>query len=196
MIWKTKITEMLGCKYPIILGAFAGYDNQELSGTISKAGGLGVLTASAYKTDDDFRKAIKRVKKITKNPFSINFSSLKDLERDHEFYNYLEIAKEEGITAIITAASKIEQFGKQIKDYGLIWIHKATTMQHAITGEKLGADAIILTGLEGGGLKNPNQPGDPDEVVDPGPPSDEMLPDDIREFKEAYEEYLRTCKGM
>jgi NAD(P)H-dependent flavin oxidoreductase YrpB (nitropropane dioxygenase family) len=30
-------------------------------------------------------------------------------------------------------------------------------MKHAISGEKMGADAVILTGLEGGGLKNPNQ---------------------------------------
>ena len=30
-------------------------------------------------------------------------------------------------------------------------------MRHAIFGEKMGADAIILTGLEGGGFKNPKQ---------------------------------------
>jgi NAD(P)H-dependent flavin oxidoreductase YrpB (nitropropane dioxygenase family) len=39
----------------------------------------------------------------------------------------------------------------------MVWIHKATTMRHAISAEKMGADAIILTGLEGGGLKNPQQ---------------------------------------
>ncbi|GAG61256.1 unnamed protein product [marine sediment metagenome] len=37
------------------------------------------------------------------------------------------------------------------------WIHKVTTMRHAMYGEKMGADAIILTGLEGAGFKNPKQ---------------------------------------
>jgi hypothetical protein len=48
-------------------------------------------------------------------------------------------------------------------------------------------------------LKNPNNAVDPDDVVDPGPPTDEALPSKLTEeaiaFKEAYEEYLRMCKG-
>ncbi|MCP4763968.1 MAG: nitronate monooxygenase, partial [archaeon] len=32
-----------------------------------------------------------------------------------------------------------------------------TTLKHAVSGEKIGADCVILTGLEGGGLKNPDQ---------------------------------------
>jgi len=35
------------------------------------------------------------------------------------------------------------------------WIQKVTTMRPAEYGEKMGAEAIILTGLEGAGFKNP-----------------------------------------
>ncbi|MFX1452216.1 MAG: NAD(P)H-dependent flavin oxidoreductase, partial [Promethearchaeota archaeon] len=72
-------------------------------------------------------------------------------------YRYLEILNEEGIKTIITAAAKIEAFGKEAQEYGMNWIHKVTTMKHALSGVKMGADVIILTGLEGGGLKNPKQ---------------------------------------
>ncbi|MHA1489418.1 MAG: NAD(P)H-dependent flavin oxidoreductase [Promethearchaeota archaeon] len=157
MKWKTKITEIVKCKYPIMLGAFQKYDNARLTAAISEAGGFGVLTASSYKNDEKFRNAIHQVKEITKNPFGINFSISKEILGGHRFFRFIEVAKEEGVKTIITAAYKIENLSKQIKKNDMIWIHKATTMKHAISGEKMGADAIILTGLEGGGLKNPNQ---------------------------------------
>ncbi|TFF89065.1 MAG: nitronate monooxygenase [Promethearchaeota archaeon] len=157
MNWNTRITEMIGSAYPIILGAFAGFDNSRLTGAISDAGGFGVLTASAYKNKDEFQSAIGNVKKITKEPFGVNFSSPEDIKSGHIFYDFVDIAKDEGIKTLITAASRIEKFGKYIKDSGQNWIHKATIMKHAISGERMGADAVILTGLEGGGLKNPKQ---------------------------------------
>jgi NAD(P)H-dependent flavin oxidoreductase YrpB (nitropropane dioxygenase family) len=67
------------------------------------------------------------------------------------------VAEEEGIKTMITAAFKAENLGRKIKEKDMIWIHKATTMKHALSAEKIGVDAIILTGLEGGGLKNPQQ---------------------------------------
>ena len=155
--WKTKITEMIGCKYPIILGAFAGFDDKELTAAISKAGGCGVLTASTYMTEDEFRYALNYVKENTGNPFIINFSTFSPITSEHRYYKFIQLAKEANVTAIITAGSRIDNLGKAIKDNGLYWIHKGTTMKHALSGEKIGADAIILTGLEGGGLKNPQQ---------------------------------------
>ncbi len=157
MEWKTRITKMLGCKYPIILGAFAGYDDSKLAATISEAGGFGILTASFFRSEEEFRNAILVMKKITSKPVGVNFSIDKEITPDHAFYRYLEIAKEEGIRTIITAAYKVEAFGQKAQKDGFTWIHKVTTMKHAQSGLKYGADAIIITGLEGGGLKNPKQ---------------------------------------
>lgn len=157
MIWKTLITEMLGCKYPIILGAFAGYDDSELTAAISDAGGFGNLTASYFRSADAFKDAIQKIKRLTNAPFGINFSIDKEITPDHIFYQYLDIAQQEGVKTIITAAYKVNEFGQKIKEYGLNWIHKVTVMSHGINAIQMGADAIILTGLEGGGLKNPKQ---------------------------------------
>lgn len=157
MKWKTAITEMIGCQYPIILGAFAGYDNKDLTAALSQAGGVGILTASSYESDSEFRNAIQYVKKITNNPFGINFSVDRNIKPGHPFYRYLDIAEEEGIKTIITAAFKSEKLGMKINEKEMFWIHKTTTMRHALSAEKMGTDAIILTGLEGGGLKNPQQ---------------------------------------
>lgn len=161
MKWKTKITEMIGCKYPIILGAFAGFDNTQLTAAISEAGGCGVLTGSYFKKEEKFRNAISEIKKVTDNPFAINLSPNKPMDFQKDLYQmfgrYLEIANEEQIKTIITVGPKVEVIRKKIREYGMNWIHKVTTMRHAAFGDKMGADAIILTGLEGGGFKNPKQ---------------------------------------
>lgn len=157
MEWKTRITEMIGCRYPILLGAFAGFDDKELTAAISIAGGCGVLTASTYNTEDEFRHALNYVKEKTHNPFIINFSTFSPITSEHRYYKFIKLAIEANVKAIITAGSRVDNLGKAIKDNGLYWIHKGTTMKHALSGEKIGADAIILTGLEGGGLKNPDQ---------------------------------------
>ncbi len=157
MEWKTKITEMIGCKYPILLGAFAGFDDKDLTAAISEAGGCGVLTASTYNSEDEFKYALNYVIEKTHNPFIINFSTFSPITSEHKYYKYIKIAKEANVKAIITAGSRVDHLGQAIKDNGLYWIHKGTTMKHALSGEKIGADAIILTGLEGGGLKNPQQ---------------------------------------
>ena len=157
MIWKTKITELLGIKYPILLGAFAGYDDTELTAAVSDAGAFGVLTASFFRSDGEFRNAIQKIKAKTDKPFGINFSIDKEITPDHPFYRYLAIANEEGIKTIITAAYKVDEFGKKAKEYGMNWLHKVTVMKHGLKGVEMGADIIIITGLEGGGLKNPQQ---------------------------------------
>ena len=137
MKWKTVITEMIGCRYPIILGAFAGYDNKELAAAISQAGGFGILTAASYENDNEFRRSIQYVKRKTTNPFGINISVDSDVELGHPFYRYLDIAEEEGIKTVITAAYKAENLGRKIKEKNMIWIHKATTMKHALSAEKM-----------------------------------------------------------
>ena len=116
---------MIGCRYPIMLGAFGGYDNKELTAAISQAGGFGILTAGSYKNVSEFRMAIKFVKKKTANPFGINFSVDNDVKIGHPFYKFLNIAEEEGIKTVISAAYKAENLGRKIKEKDMNWIHKA-----------------------------------------------------------------------
>ncbi len=161
MKWKTKITELVGCRYPIILGAIGGKNNTKLTAAVSKAGGFGILTGSYFRNEEKFRKALSEIKNCTNNGFGVNFSPAGPMNFQKSlskmFNQYLEIAYEEDINTIVTAGARYEEFSKKIKEYGINWIHKATTIKHAINGEKNGADAIILTGLEGGGFKNPKQ---------------------------------------
>ena len=69
---KTRITELLGIKYPIIGAAMVDVSYPRLVAAISNAGGLGILSGQMYKPED-MRSAIKQVKELTDKPFGVNF---------------------------------------------------------------------------------------------------------------------------
>ncbi|MGB2583710.1 MAG: nitronate monooxygenase, partial [Dehalococcoidia bacterium] len=50
MEWKTRITELLGIRYPIMEGALAIIGTADLAVPISEAGGLGTITAWTLRT--------------------------------------------------------------------------------------------------------------------------------------------------
>ena len=62
---KTKITEMLGIKYPIIVGTMANISYPEFVAAVSNAGACPVLASANYRTPEDLRQAIKKTKSLT-----------------------------------------------------------------------------------------------------------------------------------
>jgi len=153
MNWKTRATKLLGCKYPIIQGAFGGFGTSAIAAPVSAAGGFGIITGSALRTPEKLRADIRRLRSITDAPFGVNFSigmcpSVEDL---------LEVAIEERVPVIFTSAFRADEHGKRIKEAGLKWIHKTASVQHAISAEKQGADAVVIVGLEGTAFKSISQ---------------------------------------
>ncbi|TFF94006.1 MAG: nitronate monooxygenase, partial [Promethearchaeota archaeon] len=74
MKWRTKFTEMTKTRYPVIMGAFAGLGRAEFAASFSNAGGLGIITALNFNTPERFKKELKSMKNLTKNPFGVNFT--------------------------------------------------------------------------------------------------------------------------
>ena len=58
MKWITKITQILGIKYPLVMGAFGGWGKAEFASTFSNAGGLGILAALNFPNPKEFKKDI------------------------------------------------------------------------------------------------------------------------------------------
>ena len=74
MNWDTKITQMTGVKFPLIMGAFAVIGRAEFASAFSNAGGLGILTAINYPKIEDFRTELEKMLLLTDKPFGINFT--------------------------------------------------------------------------------------------------------------------------
>ena len=152
MEWKTRITEQLGIKYPIIQGALAMIGKAELAAAVSNAGGLGMITAWTLKTPEKLRAEIQKCRSLTDKPFAVNLSPTVD----PILVPMREVAIEERVPVIETAGYRSEDHGKRIKEAGLLWYHKVQSVKHALSAEKHGADAVCIMGLEGAGLKSPN----------------------------------------
>jgi nitronate monooxygenase len=153
MEWKTRVTEILGSKYPIIQGAFGGFGTSAIAAPVSEAGGFGIITASALGTPEKLREDIRRARSITDKPLGINLT----IGLCPQIDEMREVAIEEGVPVLFTAAYRAADHGERIHEAGLKWIHKVATIKHALAAERHGADAVVIVGLEGAGFKNINQ---------------------------------------
>lgn len=152
MQWNTRITELLGCKYPILQGAFAGFGNSTFAAAVADTGAHGMITASTSGTPEKLRDDIIRCRESTDGTFSVNFT----LSQSLPWSEMLEVCIDERIP-VETAAYKPDDLVPRIKEAGLPWIHKAARVKDAIRAAKLGADAVIIVGLEGTGFKSAEQ---------------------------------------
>jgi nitronate monooxygenase len=152
MKWQTRITELLGCKYPILQGAFAGFGNWQFAASVANTGAHGMITASVSGTPERLKEDIRKCREATKGTFSVNFT----LTHSLPWNELLEVCIEERVP-LETAAYKPDDLVPYIKEAGLTWIHKAARVKDAIRAARLGADAVIIVGLEGTGFKSPEQ---------------------------------------
>lgn len=67
----SRICEMLGIKYPIVLAGMGGASVPRLAAAVSNAGGLGVLGAAAC-SPDQLRAWIRETRSLTDRPFGVD----------------------------------------------------------------------------------------------------------------------------
>ncbi len=152
MNWDTRVTGLLNCKYPILQGALHTYGNWKLAAAVAETGAYGTITAAISKTPEKLRDGIKRCRDATSGSFGVNltFSYCPRIEE------MLEVCIEEKVP-VETSAYKPDSLAPRIKEAGLKWLHKSARVKDALRAEHLGADAVIIVGLEGTGFKHPLQ---------------------------------------
>ncbi len=154
---KTRLTEMLGIKYPIVCGGMMRLAYPGLCAAISNAGGLGNLTSFMYPDKKALKAAIQETRDLTDKPFWINVTMLPALSASDKLYrNYFEVIAEEKITAVEIGGTPLDRFAdgeyvKILKDAGVKLIHKVGSVKHALHCEEAGYDAVIAAGVEEGG---------------------------------------------
>lgn len=152
MEWKTRITGLLGCKYPILLGAIDRLGGWKLAAAVADTGAHGTITATISGTPEKLREDIRSCRKATSGSFGVNLS----IGLCPDIDGMLEVCIAERVP-IETSVYKPDALAARIKQSGLPWIHKSARIKDAVHAQEQGADAIILVGLEGAGIKNPEQ---------------------------------------
>lgn len=148
MNWETRVTQLLGIRYPIIQGGLAYLAYSDLAAAVSNSGGLGQITAMSLESPEKLKEEMRLVKAMTDQPFGVNFAIG---QQGRPFEGFVEAALEEGMKiATITGGNPKLVFdlleGTDVKKLVLV-----ASKRQAEKAEELGADAVMVVGQEGGG---------------------------------------------
>ncbi|EER19460.1 conserved hypothetical protein [Perkinsus marinus ATCC 50983] len=147
---KTKFTEMFGVEKPIMQGGMHHVGFAVMAAAVSNAGGLGTITALTFKTPEKLREEIKKCKALTNKPFAVNMTILPALVPPN-YQAFADVVVEEGVKVVETAGRNPADFIKFFKKHDVKVIHKCTSIRHALTAARAGADMISMDGFEAGG---------------------------------------------
>jgi len=142
---KSRITDLLGIKYPIIQGGMAWVAEYHLAAAVSNAGGLGIIGAASAPAEV-VREQIQKTKELTDKPFGVNVMLMNP--------NAEEVAKvivEEGVKVVTTGAGNPAKFMEMWKAAGVKVIPVVASVAMAKLMERAGADAVVAEGMESGG---------------------------------------------
>lgn len=141
----SRISNILGIKYPVIQGGMAWVAEHHLAAAVSNAGGFGIIGAASA-PPEIVREEIRKCKELTDRPFGVNIMLLNP--------NADEVAKivvEEGIRAVTTGAGNPAKYMAMWKEAGVKVIPVVASVAMAKLMERDGADAVIAEGMESGG---------------------------------------------
>jgi enoyl-[acyl-carrier protein] reductase II len=151
---KTRITELLGIEHPIFQAAMSwASSNAPLIIAVSNAGGMGVIAAGPMRPDD-FKDALKDIKRKTSKPFGVNIPL--NHARAPEL---LDIAYEARIPVMVASQGGPRAHLARFRAIGTKWLHVVTSVEHAAKAESAGVDALVVDGAEAGGHPPPSEVG-------------------------------------
>jgi enoyl-[acyl-carrier protein] reductase II len=139
---KTRITEMVGIEYPIVLSGMSWISTPKMVAAVSNAGGLGILATGPLNSGQT-KEAIREIRKLTDKPFGANASLM--------FPGAVENAKvllQEKVPVINFALGKGDWIVKEAHKYGGKVFATVVNVKHAKRAQDFGTDAVIATGQE------------------------------------------------
>ena len=142
---KTRITDLLGIKYPILQGGMAWVAESTLAAAVSNAGGAGIIAGGAAPIDY-LREQIRRAKSLTDKPFGVNVMLMSPNAEE-----LAQLVIDEGVSFVTTGAGNPGKFMESWKSAGIKVIPVVPSVALAKRMERAGADAVIAEGTESGG---------------------------------------------
>jgi nitronate monooxygenase len=146
-MFKTRITELFGIRYPIIAGGMHLLSRAELVAAVSNAGGLGILASTTFETKEELREEIRKTKSLTNKPFGVNLN-LFPMMRQRSIEEDIELFIDEGVEIVESSGASPEPYVPRLKEAGIKIIHKVPAVRFAQKAESVGVDAVTIVGFE------------------------------------------------
>ena len=141
----TRLTELLGIKYPIIQGAMAWISDATLASAVSNAGGAGIVSLGG-RTTEYTRDEIRRCRTLTDKPFGVNVMLMAPNKDE-----IVDVICEEKPAFVTLGAGNPVPYFEKLHAAGIKVIPVVPNVKLAKRVEEKGADAIVVEGQEAGG---------------------------------------------
>jgi nitronate monooxygenase len=144
----TKLTEKLGCRYPIISAGMGGPARSELAAAVSSAGGfgqLGMVRESAKLIEQE----IAATRRLTNRPFAVNL--IPDATDATLLDEELAACFHAGVAAMTFFWGVNEKAVARAKQAGCLVLYQVGSVAEARKAEDSGVDVVIVQGVEAGG---------------------------------------------
>lgn len=147
---QTKLTTLLGIKYPIIQAPMFLVSNVAMVTEAMQSGIAGCIPALNYRTLEELREAIRELHKNKVEGGSFGFNLIVN-KSNVKYRGQLDVLCEEGCDFIITSLGSPEETIKKAHAAGIKVFCDVTDLHFAKKIEGLGADAAIAVNNEAGG---------------------------------------------
>ncbi len=143
-----ELSTLLNIEFPVIVAPMFLVSNVEMIVEAIKAGATGAIPALNFRTVEELRAAIRKIRSEVDGPLGINLI----VNKSNIYYkNQLQICCEEKVDYIITSLGSPEETIRQAHKVGIKVFCDVTDLKFAKKVEGLGADAIIAVNKEAGG---------------------------------------------
>jgi enoyl-[acyl-carrier protein] reductase II len=139
---KTRMTELFGIKYPIMLAGMSWISIPEMVAAVSNAGGLGILATGPLNAQET-RESIRQVRELTDKPFGANATLLFPGAKENA-----KVLLEEEVPVINFSLGKGDWIATAAHRYGGKVIATVVNQQHGLAAQRQGADGLVVTGYE------------------------------------------------
>ncbi|MBX9698052.1 MAG: nitronate monooxygenase [Acetobacteraceae bacterium] len=143
---ETRVTRLLGIRYPIVQGGLARVAFADLAAAVSNAGGLGQIAIAGLDGPEGLRAEIRKCRAMTDKPFGVNFPIGRI-----DIWPLLEAALDEGVRIIALTAGNPAPYIKRCLEVGARTLVLTAGPELARKAEAAGADMVATVGFEGGG---------------------------------------------
>jgi len=144
------LTKLLNIEYPIIMAPMFLVSNSKMVIEACNSGIAGAIPALNFRTDADFRVAIKEMKANCNGPIGINLIVNKSNPKVHQ---QLKTSVELGVDFILTSLGSPKAVIEACKPKGIKVLCDVTDLKFAKKVEELGADAVVAVNNRAGGHK-------------------------------------------
>jgi len=145
----SRLLDILGSKFPIIQGPIGELNDPKMVATVSEAGAFGMLALGFTPDVDKIKQMVAEVKDLTDKPFGANLMVAMNPNNEA----ILEVLAEAGVKTVTTSAGSPKKIYPKIKELGMKGLHVTLAAPLALKGAEAGADGVVVSGTESGGLR-------------------------------------------